>query len=121
PLASRYARRLAPSRSEIITAGVSNLTTIGFASPARLSIRTAPTAPAAFARSSFELKVQPPREMSAIAPDNEPAGSGLAPPFGSRSGPQSFVPLDPEIVATSTIVWSVVSHSFGTSPWAPGL
>ena len=45
-----------------------------FASPARLSTRTIPIAPAACARARLRAKVQVPRETSAIAPVSEPAG-----------------------------------------------
>ena len=58
PFASRYARRRAPSRSEILPAGSCNRIGIGSASPERLSTTTIAAAPAFAARVAFEANVQ---------------------------------------------------------------
>ena len=91
-----------------------------FASPARLSTRTTPIAPACAARSPFETNVHDPRETSAIAPFSELAGSWLSAPFGSPSAPQrcrsTGWPLRPMIEPTSTTSWFVVSHAAGVAP-----
>ena len=58
PVAVSAARRRAPSASAIIPAGIGGWIGTPVASPGRLSTYTMPSAPAAFARSDFEMKVQ---------------------------------------------------------------
>ena len=110
PCAARYARRLAPSRSETIPAGKPRSTAMKFASPKRLSTSRIPVAPALRTRSIFETNVQPPRETSATVPLSEPAGSEVKrESFGSKPGGEQTWrstgwPFVPVIVPTSTSV-----------------
>jgi hypothetical protein len=64
--------------------------------------------------------VHDPRETSAIAPESEPAGSGLSAPFGSTALPHSWRstgwPLRPMIEPTSMSSWFVVSQAAGVWP-----
>ena len=124
PRVPRYARRLAPSRSEIIPERTGRTSGIGFASPKRLSTMTRPAAPAAAARTAFEKNVQRPRVISAKEPAREPRGRGFVPAFGSRPIPQSWVgtgcPFVPVIAVTSTSERSDWPHAEG-APSASGL
>ena len=63
----------APSRSEIIPAGIPTPGN-GLASPGRLSTMTIPIAPAFRTRDAFQSNVQLPRQTSAIALFNDPGG-----------------------------------------------
>ena len=108
PCEDRYARSCAPSRSVIIPEGSGSWTGIASGPPARLSTMTSPVAPAARARTAFEMKVQCPREISATSPVSEPGRRNVwVASFVSVSGPQSrrstarpFVPVS---APTSTI------------------
>ena len=72
PCVARYARSCAPSRSVIIPAGSGSSIGIASGPPERLSTMTSPVAPAAAARTAFEMNVQCPRETSATSPFSEP-------------------------------------------------
>ncbi len=58
PVLARYARNRAPSRSEIMPAGIASWIGIAFGAPGLLSTSTIPTAPACAARIAFEANVQ---------------------------------------------------------------
>ena len=75
----------APSRSEIIPRGnAERRPGRRSASPARLSAKMIPIAPAAFARYAFEANVQKPRETSAIEPLERAGGQRARPAFEVR-------------------------------------
>ncbi len=118
--ASMNARRLAPSRSEIIPPGMASNSGMKFASPKRLSTKMTPVPPACWIRSTFESKVQPPRETSATRPPSEPGGSvDFVPSFGSKpAGAHSCrstgCPSVPVIVPTSCSSWSNCCQPGGT-------
>src|SRR5437588_5522618 len=98
---------------------------MGFGFPGRLSTRTIPIAPAAFARSAFEVKVQSPRETRTIAPSSECDGNGCTGPFGFSGGPQrcrsTGWPPAPTIEPTSTSVWSLTDQAAGVDAFSIGI
>jgi hypothetical protein len=92
-----------------------------------LSTKTTPSAPAAFARATFEPKVQKPRETSAIEPVSDPDGKVLPGASTLLGGPQrrrsTGLPSVPTIVPMSTSFWSIVVHAGGVvlGPWLNGI
>ena len=109
PTPRRKSRSRAPSRSEIVPAGMSSA--IVSASPERLSTSTIPTAPPYSARISFETSAHPPRKTSAIVPLSDERGRVVSSAFGCWT-PQSCGstgrPSVPVTEPTSTTVWSRV-------------
>ena len=79
-----------------------------FGSPKRLSTRTMPAPPAARTRSTFESKVQLPRETSATEPLSDRAGSDEkrgsfgSNPIGAQRRRSTGLPSVPVIVPMST-------------------
>ena len=120
PRAAMCSRSRAPSRSEIIPAGITSRSGMPFASPGRLSTTRSPVAPAARARRAFESNVQTPRETRTTVPESDPGGSMLTGRFTSPAGPQrrrsTGRPSIPTIVPTSTSETSTVSHASGIRP-----
>ena len=97
--------------------GTAMRTGIPFASPARLSERMSPIAPAALAWSALFTNGQRPRWASAITPSSEWAGSVPLSEARLPVGPQRWrstgFPSVPTIEPTSTSVWSAEPQDEG--------
>src|SRR5581483_2888131 len=118
PFAARYARRVAPSRSEIIPAGTGRRRGMPFASPKRLSTRIRPIAPPSAARWPFEKNVHLPRRATRIFPFTASLGIVPTPAFGSAAEPHRYastgLPSVPTTAPASTTVWSRDDHASGS-------